>query len=101
MVEEVFVSISAMARTDRYRWIETSVATLALGSFILYFGLHCFRYTWVGDFHLHCAAVASLYTDFWRPPHEAVALAGSTSQVHSPYIIGVAAMGRLLHISPF
>jgi hypothetical protein len=95
------VSVSIVTRADRYRWIETSVATLLLGSFILYFGLHCFRYRWVGDIQLHCAAVASLYTDFWRPPHEAVALAGSTSQVHSPYIVGIAAIGRVLHVTPY
>src|SRR4029079_9900516 len=54
-----------------------------------------------GDLHLHCAAVASLYTDFWRPTHEAVALAGSTSVAHSPYIVRVSAMGRLLHTEPY
>lgn len=90
-----------MSHVDRYTRIEASVVAVTLAVFVLYFGIHCFRYTWVGDFHRHCAAVASLYTDFLRPPHEAMAFPGSASDVHTPYIVAVAGIGRLLNVRPY
>jgi hypothetical protein len=85
----------------RFRRIETAVAFVALGLFVTYFGLHCFKYVWRGDIQRHCAAVASLYKDFLHPPHEAVAAPGTTSEVHTPYIVAVAALGRMLHVTPY
>ena len=85
----------------RYHRIEAAVGIVGLTLFVAYFGLLCFTYPWKGDIQRHSAAVASLYIDFFHPPHEAVAAPGYTSDVHTPYIVAVAAFGRLLHVTPY
>jgi hypothetical protein len=86
------------------RWydrLEFTIAALMLGTFVFYFGLHAFRYPWVGDIHRHSGSVASLYEDLLHPRHEAMTSAGSTSEVHTPYIVAVAGLGRMLAVSPY
>jgi hypothetical protein len=79
-------------------------AILGLGGlalFVLYFGIHCFRYPWVGDLLRHSASVASLYRDFRHPAHEAMPVPGTQSEVHTPYIVAIAAIGRTLGVTPY
>jgi hypothetical protein len=81
--------------------IERAFGAFCFVLFILYFGLHSFRYPWVGDLGRHAAAVASLYQNFLQPSHEAMAAPGHTSEMHTPYIVAVAGLGRLLGVTPY
>ena len=81
-------------------------AAFGLGAmllFVAYFGAHCFRYPPppVADLGRHCAAVASLYRNFLHPLHEAMPAPGTESEVHTPYIVAVAALGRSLGVTPY
>jgi hypothetical protein len=69
--------------------------------FVVYFGLHCFRYPWKGDVARYAAAVAALYRDFLWPAHEAVTAVDHASEVFTPYIVAVAGLGRLLDVTPY
>jgi hypothetical protein len=80
---------------------EAALGLSAMILFIVYFGVHCFRYPMVGDFGRHCASVASLYRNFLHPLHEAMPVPGTQSEVHTPYIVAVAAFGRALGVTPY
>jgi hypothetical protein len=80
---------------------ELILGVAALVLFVVYFGAHCFRYPRVGDHLRHTAAVASLYRNFLHPAHEAMAVPGSLSEVHTPYIVAVAALGRGIGVTPY
>jgi hypothetical protein len=80
---------------------ETAFGLSAMVLFVVYFGVHCFRYPMVGDFGRHCASVASLYRNFRHPLHEAMPVPGTQSEVHTPYIVAVAACGRALGVTPY
>ena len=84
-----------------YRRVEAGVGLAALAAFVLYFGLLCFTVEWKGDIQRHGVAVASLYLDLVHPPHEAVSAPCGTSDVHTPYLVAVAALGRLAGVSPY
>jgi hypothetical protein len=85
----------------RLETIEAFLGIVTLLAFVLYFGIHCFRYPWVGDLHRHVACVASLYRDFLHPSHEAMPIPGTQSDVHTPYIVAVAGVGKLLGVTPY
>jgi len=80
---------------------EAALGLAALLLFVLYFGLHCFRYPRAFDHLRHTASVASLYRDFTHPTHEAMPVPGNQSEVHTPYIVGIAAVGRGLGVTPY
>jgi hypothetical protein len=80
---------------------EAVLGLSAMILFVVYFGVHCFRYPMVGDFGRHCASVASLYRNFLHPLHEAMPVPGTQSEVHTPYIVAVAAFGRALGGTPY
>lgn len=80
---------------------EALLGVAALVLFVAYFGLHCFRYPRVGDHLRHTASVASLYRDFLHPTHEAMSVPGTLSEVHTPYIVAVAAAGKVLAVTPY
>src|SRR5256885_4888719 len=90
-----------LVRIRAPEYVETVVGLTGLVLFVAYFGLHCFRYPWVGDIGRHCATVASLYRDLGHPTHEAMLLPGSTSEVHTPYMVGIAALGRGMGVTPY
>jgi hypothetical protein len=85
-------------RTDA---VEAVLGSAALFLFVVYFGIHCFRYPWGGDLLRHSASVSSLYRNFAHPSHEAMAVAGNQSEVHTPYIVAVATAGRMLGVTPY
>lgn len=80
---------------------ETILGVAALVLFVAYFGAHSFRYPAVGDHHRHVASIASLYRDFLHPSHEAMPVPAEQSEVHTPYIVAVAGIGRLLGVTPY
>ncbi len=80
---------------------EALLGLAALATFVVYFGIHCFRYPWVGDLLRHCASVASLDRSFSHPTHEAMPVPGTQSDVHTPYIVAVAAVGKLVGVTPY
>jgi hypothetical protein len=80
---------------------EAILGVAALVLFVVYFGVHCFRYPRVGDHLRHTASVASLYRNFLHPAHEAMPVPGTLSEVHTPYIVAVAGVGRLLGVTPY
>lgn len=80
---------------------EVILGVAALALFVAYFGAHCFRYPRVYDHQRHTASVTSLYRDFLRPAHEAMPVPGSLSEVHTPYIVAVAAMGKLFEVTSY
>ena len=82
---------------------EAACGLAAMLLFVLYFAVHCFRYPppTAADLGRHCAAVASLYRNFLHPSHEAMRVPGNQSEVHTPYIIAVAALGRSLGVTPY
>jgi hypothetical protein len=92
--------LAAIGR-DGYERVEAIAGVLLLGIFVAYFGLVGFGSAWSGDIERHCASVASLYRSFVRPPHEAMAAPGSASEVHTPYIVAVAGVGRLVAVTPY
>jgi hypothetical protein len=65
---------------------EAACGLAAMLLFVLYFGVHCFRYPppASADLGRHCAAVASLYRNFFHPSHEAMPVPGNQSEVHTP-----------------
>jgi hypothetical protein len=77
------------------------IAVAVFGSFLVYYGLCCFRAHWGADFQMYCAGVARLYRDFFHPGHEAMSAPASQSTVYTPYLVLVAALGRLIAASPF
>jgi hypothetical protein len=81
--------------------VEAAFGVAALAIFVAYFGVHCFRYPRMGDHLRHVASVASLYRNFAHPPHEAMPLPGTDSEVHTPYIVTVAGTGRALGLTPY
>lgn len=83
--------------TDPLRLIAAAVFLV----FILYYGLCCFRAVWGGDFQMYCAGVSQLYRDFLHPAHEAMNVPGDQSTVYTPYLVLVAALGRLLGATPY
>jgi hypothetical protein len=80
---------------------EKALAVFCFGLFVLYFGLHCFRYPWIGDLARYTAAIAALYRDFLWPGHEALAAPADTSEIYTPYIVAVAGLGKLLGVTPY
>jgi hypothetical protein len=81
--------------------VSTPLAALILGAFVLYYGLCCLRVTWAGDLQAYCAAVSHLYRDFLHPAHDAFDEPGIPSAIYTPYIVLVAAAGRVLGVSPY
>ena len=96
----VLVSVSGPV-SPRSAAAEAALGLSAMILFVVYFGVHCFRYPMVGDFGRHCASVASLYRNFLHPLHEAMPVPGTQSEVHTPYIVAVAAFGRALGGTPY
>ncbi|HTV17860.1 MAG TPA: hypothetical protein VMG12_04295 [Polyangiaceae bacterium] len=86
------------------RWRELAPALIAgagFSAFVVYFGLLCLRPEWGGDFQMYCAGIARLYRDMLHPLHEAVAVPSSQSTVYTVYLVAVAAVGKLLALTPF
>jgi hypothetical protein len=69
--------------------------------FLGYYGLLCVRPEWGGDFQMYCAGIARLYRDMRHPLHESLNVPGSQSTVYTPYLVGIAVLGRLSGITPF
>ena len=72
-----------------------------LGCFIAYYWLWVFKVNWFGDSVRLVAGIRSLYTDFRHPLHETLPLPGTKSVIYFPYLIAVAALGKLFHLDPF
>ncbi|HVZ37468.1 MAG TPA: hypothetical protein VG963_33840, partial [Polyangiaceae bacterium] len=90
------------ASEPRWRTAVTHVLSACVfAAFFLYYGLGSFRWGWGGDFQMYCAGVSRLYTSFLHPLHEAMDVPGTQSTVYTPYLIGVAALGRLARLTPY
>jgi hypothetical protein len=72
-----------------------------LAVFVIYYGIHAFRLPMFGDFPVYLAAVHALYVDPWLPAHETMAVQGAHSVWYSPYTVLVAAVGKILQVSPY
>lgn len=87
------------------RWrarLAWALAILLFGTFLAYYGLLCFRHEgWGGDFQLYCAAVSRLYRNFLQPTHEAMPVPANQSTAYTLYVVGVAALGRVLGATPY
>lgn len=90
------IDTSAMARST-----ERAFAFLVFAALILYTFLAVFKQPWSGDFDLYLAAVSSLYADFGSPAHETLPIPGGYSHLFSPYIVGVAGLGRVLGLGDY
>ncbi len=83
------------------QYVEPTAACVTYVAFVLYVGLACFKETWGGDHALYLAALHSLYIDFLSPAHETLPISGRDSHLFSPYIVAVAAVGRVLGMSEY
>jgi hypothetical protein len=91
----------APARPDE-RSLASGIASIAVFlGFIGYYGLVCIRPDWGGDFQLYCAGIARLYRDLLHPLHEALDLPSSQSTMYSPWLVGLALVGKLVGATPF
>ncbi len=72
-----------------------------LAGFVIYYGIHAFRYPWEGDIHAYLAVVHALYVDPWLPGHEAIAVEGAYSVMYTPYMVLIAITGKILQVSPY
>jgi hypothetical protein len=89
-------------RSARFRLDAARIfAAAVFAAFLLYYGLCAFAVRWGGDFQMYCAGVAALYRDFQTPFHEAMDVSGSQSTVYTPYLVLVAAIGKLCGSSPY
>jgi len=89
---------------DPYRrrdLVARATAGGVFGLFLGYYGLLCFRHHWAADFQMYVAGAARLYANFLDPGHEALPLPTSQSSLYTPYLVGVAGVGRLLGATPY
>jgi hypothetical protein len=99
-------SVDAMAkgvvpRAEQPTVVVGLLSAVIFTSFIGYYGLLCVRPDWGGDFQLYCAGVARLYRDLLHPLHEAMRLPSSQSTVYTPFLVGVALIGKLAGTTPY
>lgn len=70
-------------------------------AFVAYYGLLCFRQHWGGDLQMYASGVARLYTNLADPGHEVLALTTQESSLYTPYLVLVAALGKLTGLTPY
>jgi hypothetical protein len=86
---------------DQRTVISALLSAAIFAGFIGYYGLLCVRPDWGGDFQLYCAGVARLYRDLLHPMHEAIRLPSSQSTVYTPFLVGVALLGKCAGTTPY
>ena len=97
-------SVLGWAPMRRLEWrsiVLVALPLLVFAAFVLYYGLACFHSRWVGDLQMYSAGVAQLYRDLLHPGHEAMNAPGEQSTVYTVYLVVVAAVGKLLGITPY
>lgn len=95
------ISLKAEAESELRAAAARTVAFTTFAAFLAYYGLLCLRPDWGGDFQMYCAGIARLYRDALHPLHESLNVPGSQSTVYTPFLVGVAMLGKLFGTTPF
>jgi hypothetical protein len=80
--------------------LHTVLLVTGLSVFVLYYTLHIFRYTWIGDIHPYLAAIHALYRSVW-PAENSVMPVDSRHSMYTPYLVFIAVVGKALGVSPY
>jgi hypothetical protein len=88
-------------RLERRSLVSGGLALAAFVAFLAYYGLLCVQPDWGGDFQIYVAGVARLYRDMRDPLHESLNVPGSQSTVYTPFLVGVALLGKLFAVTPY